>query len=85
MWNSGTSRARDRDTRTGIQFWIDDLSKRTAEKKPRTSWNGWRIVAGGVLLLIFGFSFVTNDFGPIWFGGAMLVAGIGLVLYGRRH
>jgi len=54
-------------------------------KKRRTSWNGWRIVAGGALLLIFGFSFVTNNFGPIWLGGSMLVAGVGLALYGRRH
>jgi uncharacterized membrane protein HdeD (DUF308 family) len=54
-------------------------------KKHRTSWNGWRMVAGGALLLIFGFSFLTNSFGPIWLPITMLLAGIGMAVYGRRH
>ncbi len=43
------------------------------------------MVAGGAFLLIFGFSFITNNFGPIWLGGTMILAGIGLAIYGRRH
>jgi len=61
------------------------MAKQERTKKRRTSWNGWRMVAGGAFLLIFGFSFITNDFGPIWLGGAMILAGIGLAIYGRRH
>jgi hypothetical protein len=38
-----------------------------------------------VLLLIFGFSFLTNDIGPAWLAAGMLIAGVGLAIYGRRH
>jgi hypothetical protein len=60
-------------------------SKKSKPRKRRTSWNGWRMVAGGAFLLIFGFSFLTNSFGPAWFALLMMLGGIGLSVYGRRH
>lgn len=61
------------------------VKKNHSRKKHRTSWNGWRIVAGGLFLVIFGFSFVTNSFGPFWLGLGMILVGIGLGIYGRKH
>jgi hypothetical protein len=42
-------------------------------------------VAGGVLLLIFGFTLFSNNIGPVWLALALLATGVGLVVYGRRH
>lgn len=63
------------------------MSRRQGQKRKRrrTSWNGWRIVAGGALALIFGFTFLSNNIGPAWLSVALLITGIGLVVYGRRH
>lgn len=57
----------------------------TRRNRHRTSWNGWRIVAGGVLVLIFGFTFLSNNIGPAWLALGLLAIGVGLVVYGRRH
>ena len=54
-------------------------------KRRRTSWNGWRIVAGGVLLLMFGFTFLSNGIGPAWLALSLLFAGVVLVVVGRQH
>jgi len=61
------------------------MAREAKMKKRRTSWNGWRIVAGGVLILIFGFSMFFNDIGPRWMSGSMLLAGIAVVFYGRTR
>lgn len=54
-------------------------------QRRRTTLNGWRIVAGGILILIFGFTFLTNDIGPFWFSVGLLAAAVGMMVYGRRH
>jgi hypothetical protein len=54
-------------------------------KRRHTSWTGWRILAGGILLLIFGSSTLSQSFGPSWLSLLLIVAGLGMVVYGRRH
>jgi fatty acid desaturase len=60
-------------------------NRTTNRKRPRTTWNGWRIVACGVLLLIFGSSLLTYSSGPAWFALLLLLIGLALAVYGRRH
>ncbi|MFL5760193.1 MAG: hypothetical protein ACJ789_10660 [Thermomicrobiales bacterium] len=50
----------------------------------RTSGLGWRIVAGGTLALIFGFSAWANNVGPFWFGLALMIGGAIAMVIGRQ-
>jgi hypothetical protein len=51
----------------------------------RTSALGWRIVAIGVLFLIFGISGLLNQVGPGWFSLLMMAIGTVVVIYGRNQ
>jgi hypothetical protein len=62
------------------------LSQRShqLEERVRTSGLGWRIVAAGTLILIFGASALTNEVGPGWFAWLLLVVGTMVIIIGRR-
>jgi len=75
-------RTRSRNPTTGS---VQARSKTRQRRRRRTSWTGWRIVAFGVLLLMFGSSFLTQSIGPSWFALLLVVAGLGLVVYGRQR
>jgi hypothetical protein len=44
---------------------------------------GWRIVAGGALAMLLGASALSNNFGPGWFGLALVAAGAITIVVGR--
>lgn len=51
----------------------------------RTSAEGWRIVAIGTLVTIFGLSALMNQVGPGWFALVLLLIGAGIIIYGRQR
>lgn len=55
------------------------------EGRVRTSALGWRIVAAGVLILIFAMSAFTNKIGPDWFAITMFIVGTGVIVVGRQR
>jgi len=54
------------------------------DERVRTSGLGWRIVAGGTLALIFGFSAWANNVGPSWFALILIVGGTLAMIIGRQ-
>ncbi|MGH2533056.1 MAG: hypothetical protein ACRDJW_12225 [Thermomicrobiales bacterium] len=51
----------------------------------RTSALGWRIVAAGALILIFGMSALTDGVGPSWLALLLLLIGTVVVVVGRQQ
>jgi hypothetical protein len=51
----------------------------------RTSAEGWRIVAIGTLVAIFGLSALMNQVGPNWFAFALLLIGAVIIFVGRQR
>ena len=50
----------------------------------RTSGQGWRIVAVGVLLLVFGVAAISQNVGPGWFGLGLCLIGALIIVVGRQ-
>ena len=50
----------------------------------KTSGLGWRIVAVGVLFLVFGTAAIANNVGPGWFGIGLCLIGAIIMVVGRQ-